>query len=160
MSDSPATPDVQQPLQLTPDALVDEFKRQGHFDQIRKQLFQEFQQSAQLAEFKEAAEACMMQYTEKEPDRLVFRDARLRHSDLIRELDRHPLLDQLVEKMSRTDAVKAEGEGQGQASADTLLGAHGQIAQQIRQQIVQMARPGTEPLSADDTGTPSTEHVE
>lgn len=158
MSDSPATPDVQQPPQLTPDALVDEFKRQGHFDQIRKQLFQEFQQSAQLAEFKEAAEACMMQYTEKEPDRLVFRDARLRHSDLMRELDRHPLLDQLVEKMGRTNAPKAEGEDE--ASANTLLGAHGQIAQQIRQQIVQMARPGTDPLSADDTGTPSTEHVE
>lgn len=136
MSQSPSLPDTQRTTQLTPEALVDEFKRQGHFDQIRKQIFQEFQQSPQLPVFLQQAENAMMHYAEKDSDRLVFRDARLRHSDFMRELDRNPLLDRLVEELSGakepTDSSNESG---------PLLGAEGRVARQVRQQLAQMARP-------------------
>lgn len=151
MSNSPATPDAQHPPQLTPDVLVDEFKRQGHFDQVRKQILQDFQHSAHQEEFAQEAEAAMMHYIQDNPERLVYRDARLRHSDLMRELDRTPLLDQLVAKLS------ANQEG-SDASSDpsALLGPEGRIAKQIRRQLVQMTR------TVDPSGgssTPKEAHV-
>ncbi|PKI84038.1 hypothetical protein MVES1_002083 [Malassezia vespertilionis] len=134
MPDSPALSDPGTcTVQLTSDALIDEFKRQGHFDQARKQLFQNFQQSAHHAAFLEQSEACMMQYVDKEADRLVYRDARLRHGELMRALEQLPLFTELVESLSKqthdmgTDVPK-----------EAMLGAQGQIAQQMRSQLAQM----------------------
>ncbi|WFD43966.1 hypothetical protein MPSI1_002631 [Malassezia psittaci] len=120
----------------TPSFLVDEFKRQGKFDQIRKRILHEFQQSEHFPGFLQQAEESMLRFVESHADRLVFRDARLRHSDLMRELDQNPLLDQLVENMSQQNSAGISAE----PSKPALLGQHSSTAYDIRQQIDAMVQ--------------------
>ncbi|WFD31708.1 hypothetical protein MSPP1_002747 [Malassezia sp. CBS 17886] len=160
------------PADLTPDVLVDEcvhqrirltrrFKRQGHFDHMRKHLFQQFQHSAHQQALLEQIESHLKQHVRAEADRLAYRDARLRHSELMHEADRLPVLDKLVDAMSAGDAGSAapgdaelvgsrdagtvgsrdaETVGPGLSPMGALLGQHGSIAAQVTKQITQMTR--------------------
>ncbi|WFD27321.1 hypothetical protein MNAN1_002317 [Malassezia nana] len=112
---------------VRPETLVDEFKRQGHFDQIRKSLFQAFLQSEQHAAFRAEAEAFLKGHVMAEVDRMVYRDARLRHSDLMHALDQQPFLDQLLRELCRNGST---GEG--------LLSDDSPITHQIREQVMAM----------------------
>ncbi|WFC96149.1 hypothetical protein MBRA1_002805 [Malassezia brasiliensis] len=152
MSESPAAQDNQavSSTQWTPEALVEEFKRQGHFDLIRKQILHEFQQSAHHAAFVEQADTAMMDALQKRPDHYVFRDARLRHSDLLRELDQNPLLPDLVEKLATRNATS---EAAGDSHGEALLGPRGRIAHQVREQLSQMLQ-ASESRTARSTDTP------
>ncbi|WFC99651.1 hypothetical protein MYAM1_002396 [Malassezia yamatoensis] len=120
-----------------PSFLVEEFKRQGQFDQIRKRILQEFQQSGHYPGFLQQAEESMLRFVESHADRLVFRDARLRHSDLMRELDQNPLLDQLVENISQQPN---SAEIAADPAKPALLGQHCSTAYDIRQQIHAMVQ--------------------
>ena len=111
---------------ISPESLVDEFKRQGHFDQIRKQLFLEFFQSERQRQFRDHIEAHLSLHIDHEADRLARRDARLRHSDLMHELDQHPLLDELVRELDEGPAP--------------LLAPEGSVTKQITGQLEAMVR--------------------
>lgn len=121
----------------TPEALVVEFKRQGHFDQIRKKLFNAFLQSDQHAPFRAELEAFLKEHVMAEADRMAYRDARLRHSDLMHALDKQPYLDQLVRDLCRND------------DKDGLLSNDSAVSRQIRDQVVAMVS-----ADASDTSIP------
>lgn len=124
----------------TPEALVDEFKRQGHFDQIRKNLFNAFLQSEQHSAFQAELETFLKDHVMAEADRMVYRDARLRHSDLMHALDQQPFLEQLVRELCRN------GEKEG-----GLLSDDSSISHQVHEQVATMVM--------DDTTTSSTPDV-
>ena len=111
---------------LCPDALAEEFMRQGHFDQLRKQMLHEFLQSEEHAVFREQLETRLHECVTKDVDRLAFRDPRLRQSDVMRALDKDPIFDQLLSNLSRP----------GQTAP--WLGEHGRLAEQVREQLTAM----------------------
>ena len=158
MSESPAAQDKQAApsTQWTPEALVEDFKRQGHFDLIRKQILHEFQQSAHHAAFVEQADNAMMDALKKRPDHYVFRDARLRHSDLLRELDQNPLFPDLVGKLAAPHAMSESASG-GDGDGEALLGPRGRVGQQVREQLAQMLQ-ASESRTAHSTDTPEHDH--
>ena len=122
----------------TPETIVDEFKRQGHFDQIRKKLFDAFLQSDQHAAFRAELEVFLKDHVMAEADRMVYRDARLRHSDLMRAFDQQPYLDELVRELCRN------GDKEGLLSDDSP------ISHQVHEQVVTM-------MATDVSGTSTTD---
>lgn len=82
------------PAELTPRQVVEEFKRAGHFDSIRKQLFLAFQSSAQKGAFIESIEQLLLKRLENLSDnrrqRLSMQDKRLQHSELNKWIEEDP----------------------------------------------------------------------
>ena len=105
--------------------LMTRFMRQGHFDQLRKQMLRDFLQSERHAAFREQLESYLHDYVSKDAERLAYRDARLRQSDIMHALDQHPLFDELVSDLSK----------QGKES---WLGEGGRLAEQVREQVTRM----------------------
>lgn len=99
---------------------------------MRKQLFLAFQESEQQAELRHAAEAEMMACVEKEADKLVFRDTRLRHSELMRHWEKDALLDRLVASVRETTKPTA-----AETDARTTL----QIRERLSAMIASTATP-------------------
>lgn len=138
--------DSQPDVQVAPHVLVDEFKRRGHFDLLRKTLFNEFKQSPQFPAFLQQLDACFDEHLQRQLDRLASRDVRLCHSELMRELERHPLLDELVKDLSRKPEPSAE-----QADAAPLLGSDGAMAKMIEEQVQQLVQLHTAPGQGDSS---------
>lgn len=119
---------------------MDEFKRRGYFDQVRKQLLQQFQEGHQGALLSELDDR-LEEYVEKEADRLAFRDTRLRHADLMRHADRLPIVDSLGERLRDPQGV-------------ALLAKDGPIAQLVSTHVSALvaARVGTDTPGATTPG--------
>lgn len=142
--------DSQPALQVAPPVLVDEFKRRGHFDLLRKTLFNEFKQSPQFPAFLQQLDACLDEHLQKDLDRLASRDVRLCHSELMRELDRLPLLENLVKDLSQKREATAE-----QADAAPLLGSDGAMAKKIEEQVQQLVQLHTTPAQGESSAVES-----
>lgn len=125
---------------LSPQELVDEFKRQGHFDEIRKQLYRDLRGSERHAAFEADVSSFLLRYTREHADHLVYRDPRLRQSDLMHAVAREPLLSELVARVADMDG-----------SSSAVLGEHGAVAQRIRAQLPAL-------LAAMTDGAPQSAH--
>ncbi|KAL4402090.1 hypothetical protein ACI68E_001742 [Malassezia pachydermatis] len=126
-----------EPTWPLPDTLVDQYKQQGHFDQTRKALYQAFLQSEQYKEVHAKLHAFMQAYVEKGADRLVYRDARLRHSDLMHALNREPWFEEAMSALANT-------KDESQTTSQPWLDEHGDLAQQVRAQLALMLDARTE----------------
>lgn len=86
---------------LTPQQLVDEFKKSGEFDRLRRELFARFNESeekeALMAKVKDIAK------TRLEGDKgLSVRSTDDVLKDVLQELDRYPVVDRALEQYSYT----------------------------------------------------------
>ncbi|WFD34471.1 hypothetical protein MCUN1_001312 [Malassezia cuniculi] len=126
--------------------LVDEFKRRGHFDQVRKQLLQQFQEGGQMDAILKELDDRLEEHVTREADRLAFRDARLCHADLMRHADTLPIVNSLGERL-RGSHDSAEG---------ALLAQDGPIAQTIAAHVAALVAAHADSSSGADTpnGTP------
>lgn len=106
--------------------------RQGHFDQLRKEMLRDFLQSERHAAFREQLESFLHEYVSNDAERLAYRDARLRQSDVMHALDQHPLFGELVSDLSQHDRA-------------SWLGEDGRLAQQVRAQLTRMIQAHASP---------------
>lgn len=123
---------------------MDEFKRRGHFDHVRKQLLQQFQENHQDALLSEL-DVRLEEYVEQEADRLALRDARLRHADLMRHADRLPIVDSLGDRLRNSQG-------------DALLAKDGPIEQLVSSHVAALVAAhsgaGTSGEATPNAGTP------
>ena len=111
---------------VSPATQIEEFKRRGNFDVLRKELMQAFRESVHMDGFLRQLDESMLAHIDKDADRLVYRDVRLRHSDLMHELDRQAIYQETIQRLS-TPA--------GDGGPVPLLGAGGAITQRITERI-------------------------
>lgn len=122
---------------MAPDALVDEFKRRGHFDMVRKQLLQQFQAGPHHDALVAELDARLAEHVDRDADRLAFRDARLRHAELLRHAERLSIVDSLGARLR---------DGR---DADALLARDGPFAHTVAEHVAALvaghaAEPHTE----------------
>lgn len=103
------------------------FMRQGHFDELRKAIFRDFLSSEQHKEFREQLELFLHEHVSQDAERLAYRDARLRQSDVMRALDQHPIFEQLLTVLS-----------QDRGENGLCFGEDGRVAEQVRSQLRSM----------------------
>lgn len=101
---------------LTPRLVVEEYKRSGHFDTVRKQLFNEFQTCSHKQPFLDELETYLMQrlqgLSSEQRLRLAAQDQRLQHSELSRWIEEGSgaadVVDSLFVKLRKTDDVESD----------------------------------------------------
>lgn len=78
-------------VRLTPRDIVEECRKSGHLDAIRKEILQEFQASKMKGSFFERLESYILERMEslspKERQKLVGQDQRLRHAEITRWIE-------------------------------------------------------------------------
>ncbi|KIJ70463.1 hypothetical protein HYDPIDRAFT_105193 [Hydnomerulius pinastri MD-312] len=92
-----------------PKQLVDEFKKSGEFDRLRRELLAQFQSSDRIATFKSRVDDIARQRLASDP-KLVHMPHDTVHRELVGEIDRYPIVERAVtEAPLLSDASFAAG---------------------------------------------------
>jgi len=81
-----------------PSKLVEEFKRSGDFDRIRRELLAQFQNSEYLAAFKSRVEDVARQRLTSDHN-LLYMPQEFIHRELMQELDRFPIVERSTSEL-------------------------------------------------------------
>ncbi|PWN49728.1 hypothetical protein IE53DRAFT_369520 [Violaceomyces palustris] len=159
---------------LTPSDIVDEFKRQGHFDEMRKALLQSFQSGGLKRPLMERIEELLVSKVEEDHSRLSSRDSRLQHDALMREIDRFPVFDRLMEDLKKEDnhedgdhdrlledqlvggdereGGKLMNEGEERGGGKGLLAPNGLIGKGVQSRVENLVAVATKGEREEDEG--------
>ncbi|KIM67836.1 hypothetical protein SCLCIDRAFT_46662, partial [Scleroderma citrinum Foug A] len=94
---------------LNPKQLVDEFKKSGEFDRLRRELFTQFQRSDRIAAFKSRVDDIARQRLASD-HKLIQMPHDAVHRELMGEIDRYPIIERVVAEaplLSETSFVSA-----------------------------------------------------
>ncbi|KAF7432829.1 hypothetical protein PC9H_004772 [Pleurotus ostreatus] len=81
----------------TPRELVDEFKKSGEFDRLRRELLKEFQRSDAATRLKEKVEGIARQWLDSEQRQYMSQEHI--HKSLMQEVDRYPIVERAAADM-------------------------------------------------------------
>ncbi|KAL4267394.1 hypothetical protein AB1N83_002340 [Pleurotus pulmonarius] len=81
----------------TPRELVDEFKKSGEFDRLRRELLKEFQRSDAAIRLKEKVEGIARQWLDSEQRQYMSQEHV--HKSLMQEVDRYPVVERAAADM-------------------------------------------------------------
>ncbi|TFK43281.1 hypothetical protein BDQ12DRAFT_171629 [Crucibulum laeve] len=81
-----------------PTELVDEFKKSGEFDRLRRELLANFQNSDAISSFKSRIEDVARQRLISD-QKLQYMPQELLHSELMQEMDRYPIVERAAADM-------------------------------------------------------------
>lgn len=79
----------------SPKQLIDEFKKSGEFDRLRRELLSQFQHSDRIAAFKSRVEDIARQRLASDP-KLIHMPHDTIHRELMGEIDRYPIVERAV----------------------------------------------------------------
>lgn len=79
----------------SPKQLVDEFKKSGEFDRLRRELLSQFQHSDRITAFKSRIEDIARQRLASDP-KLIHMSHDTVHRELMGEIDRYPIVERAV----------------------------------------------------------------
>ncbi|KAJ7591426.1 hypothetical protein C8J56DRAFT_935514 [Mycena floridula] len=91
----------------TPTQLVDEFKKSGEFDRLRRELLLKFQQSVQDGDFKAQIEAIATKAMNDSRNKYISSDQL--HHELMQEVDRFPVVDGATSAVATFDPLFEDG---------------------------------------------------
>ncbi|KZT12701.1 uncharacterized protein LAESUDRAFT_639018 [Laetiporus sulphureus 93-53] len=80
---------------INPTQLVEEFKKSGEFDRLRRELLNEFRNGESIEQLMARVEDIARQKMESEP-KLQYMSETLASKELMQELDRYPIVDRAV----------------------------------------------------------------
>jgi hypothetical protein len=127
--------------ELTPRRVVEEFKRAGHFDSIRKQLFLAFQASEQKKTFVDSLDRFLLRRLEdlsvNQRHRLASQDKRLQHSELNKWIEEDPTAAEAFQSLFlslRPSASEANSESSSKDDKQ-FLDVGGKLAEDVHSRL-------------------------
>ncbi|KAN0097291.1 hypothetical protein V8E55_001737 [Tylopilus felleus] len=79
----------------SPDQLIDEFKKSGEFDRLRRELLTQFQHSERSVGFQSRVDDIARQRLASDPE-LIHQSQDVIYRELMGEIDRYPILERAV----------------------------------------------------------------